>query len=150
MKKKLLNKNQRAFTLFELLLTMSLIAVMFVMSVPLYQNFLYRSEIDDAVNIYYKGLKVAQGNASSGLYDTSWGVAFSNYEIIIFAGSSFSGRNTDHDRVWNIGNRFSLTGLTEITFSKFYGIPSSSGSINITNNGITKTLNINEKGQISY
>ena len=145
-----LNNKKKAFTLFELLLSMSLIAIVFVMSVPLYQNFLYRSEIDDAVNIYYKSLKMAQSYSEDGLFDTSWGVAFSNSEIIVFAGSNFSGRNSLLDKSWNIGGRFTVTGVTEVVFNKFHGTPNTTGNINITNNNITKTISVNAKGQITF
>ncbi len=145
-----LSNKKKAFTLFELLLSMSLIAIIFVMSVPLYQNFLYRSEIDDAVNIYYKSLKMAQSYSEDGFYDTSWGVAFSNYEVIVFSGSSFTGRNATFDRAWSIGNRFTVTGVTEVVFNKLHGTPNTTGAINITNNGITKTITVNAKGQITF
>lgn len=142
--------NKNAFTLFELLLSMSLIAIIFVMSVPLYQNFLYRSEIDDAVNLYYKSLKTAQNFAENGYEDSNWGVAFSSNKVYVFSGSSFSTRDTNLDRTFDISNRINATGLTEVVFSKFYGFPNNTGAITITNVGVTKNINVNAKGQISF
>lgn len=149
MKKDTLNiKN--GFSLIEVLLSMSLLFLAFLISVPLFTSFLFRSEIDDAINVYYRSLRTAQTFAQSSLQDTPWGVRFNAGQVIVFSGTTFASRNVAFDRSFDISTRISATGITEIIFSEITGYPNTSGTITLNGSNVSKQITINARGQISF
>lgn len=143
-------KYKNGFTLVEVMLSMTLLFLVFLLSVPLFQSFLFRSEIDDAVNLYYRSLRTAQSYAQAGFQDTQWGVTFIGNQIIVFSGTSYAARNPIHDRTFDVSTRISVTGITEVVFSELYGYPSLAGTINISGSNVFKTINLNARGQINF
>lgn len=143
-------RKKSGFTLIELLLSMTLLATAFALSVPLFQSFLFRSEIEDALNLSYKSLRIAQVYAESGNQDTQWGVKFQSSQVVVFSGTSYATRNTNFDKTYDLSSRITASGVTEIVFSKIDGFPNTTGTITLNGNNVTKQLVINAKGQINF
>ena len=62
----------RAFTLFEILLVMSLISMIFIFAAPIYSGFLVSNDLTQAENALVQALKRSQSLASSGENDSSY------------------------------------------------------------------------------
>ena len=141
---------QRGFTLLELLLSISLIAVLAGLSMPIYQSFQANNDLDVTINTAVQSLRRAQTLSREVSLDDNWGVYIDNTQIIIFKGISFSelGRDTGYDEVFEIPINTNISGLSEVVFEKMTGFPQSEdvGTITIG----SRNIYINDKGVVSY
>ena len=139
------------FTFIEILLVVALIGVTASVSIPVYQSFKTRNDLDVSSVTIAQSLRRAQllSQASDG--DTSWGVNIAVGSITLFKGISFSARDTDFDEVFSMQTSISVSGLQEIVFEKFTGEPVSTGTITLTSiNNEERSINTNSKGSITY
>src|SRR3990172_8495753 len=118
----------RAFTLFEILLVMSLISMIFIFAAPIYSGFLVSNDLTQAENALVQALKRSQSLASSGENDSSWGVRIQSESITLFSGSSYAARDTTFDEITRISDKISVSGLTEVVFSKQDAEPGTTGT----------------------
>lgn len=140
-----------AFTLFEMLLAMALLAMVAVMSVPVYQSFQVNNELIVTTDSLVQSLRTAQANSRSGNGDSPWGVRVSGGAITVFRGSSYAARNTDYDQVYPISDMISASGINEIVFAKLTGDPTPAGTMTLTSiGGDLRVITINAKGAINY
>lgn len=140
-----------SFTLIEILLSTALIAVIAAFSSPILFGFLANDYLYDSENLLIMSLKRAQLMSQGNLLDSNFGVKFQTASITIFKGDSYATRDTSYDEIYEIPSTITVSGLTEILFSKFSGYPSSTGNIIITaNTGDSKTVTINSKGGLDY
>lgn len=134
-------KVRSGFTLVELLLSVALIGVVSVVSFPITQSFLYQNELIDASNAIVNLSRSAQLKSSAGEDDSVWGISIQSQKVILFDGTSYAGRDTNADEIFIIPAGISLSGVSEFTFSKLHGEPSTTGNIILTNRANqTKTL----------
>lgn len=141
---------KKGFTLIEVILSIFLLSFLFAVSVPVLQSFLFRSELEDATNAYYRSLRTAQTLSQSSFYDSTWGVRYLPGQVVVFSGANYASRDTTRDRSFSISSRVSATGVTEVIFSKLYGYPNTTGNINLIGNGASKVISLNERGQINF
>jgi prepilin-type N-terminal cleavage/methylation domain-containing protein len=145
-----MNKRQ-GFTLIEILLSITCLAIVSAVAIPIYQSFQIRNDLNIASNTVLSSLRRAQiiSQASDG--DTSSGVKLQSASITIFRGVSYAARDITLDEIFDVPTDISFSGVSEIVFSKTFGLPSSTGNIVLTSNiNETKTITINEKGMLSY
>lgn len=142
---------KRGFALIELILVIALIAALAGLSIPVYQSFQVKNDIDIAANTLTQELKRAQilSQASDG--DTSWGVKSQSGSIVLFKGASYSGRDAAYDETFSLPSTITPSGATEIVYAKFTGLPQATGTITLTaSTNETRTITINSKGAVSY
>lgn len=140
----------RGFTLIEVLLSVAFLALIFSFSLPLSQVFQNRNDIDLAVTIIAQTLRRAQVLAEASDSDLAWGVKIQTGIVTLFKGESFITRDPAFDEVLDISPAITLSGLPEVGFSKFSGLPHATGTITLSTTNDSRTLTVNEKGTISY
>lgn len=138
------------FTLVEMLLVISLIAVIGVFSAPVYQNFQNRTDVDIASATLTNSFRLAQAQAMDMVGDESWGVHIGTGSIVIFRGATYATRNTAFDDVYKISSGVQLTGLSEVIFGKMTGMPSATGSVTMQDAGRSVTVSLNPLGVVSF
>ncbi len=142
---------KKGFTLIELLLVVAIVSTIAILSSSFYSRFLTQNDVASTVNQLTTSLSTAQfyaivsrKNATSG-----WGVNIAPSIITIYQGNSYLSRNVSLDEKININPKISVTGATDINFSRVTGIPNSTPTITVSGLGSTKTLSINSYGVVS-
>ena len=137
------------FTLIEVLITIFLIFILasFVVSVGL--NFYKSQQLETHVQEILQTLRRAQSKAMAIELDSSLGVYLTNDNYTLFKGNSYATRDTQYDEVFDLPQIMTVSGLSEIVFSKFEGKPNVIGNIILDSNSENRTININKFGTIS-
>jgi prepilin-type N-terminal cleavage/methylation domain-containing protein len=130
-------KHRAGYTLVEVLVVISVFLLMLTMTLPFLGSF-YRNQNAGA---YCKRVRQSVYRAAyksiAGEHSTPWGVHMNAGSYLLFAGQSFASRITPLDEIVDIPNTMSFTGLPEVIFTKYSGLPKSTGTISIVLNGET-------------
>ena len=141
----------RGFTLPEMLLSVSLLAIIGGMIIPSYHTFLVRNDLDIAAVSLAHNLRQAQSLSQSSDGDMTWGVHLGVGSILLYKGASYVLRDTNYDQNTQIPKSIVPTGLSEITFSKVFGVPNATGTFTIKSQvNEIRNITINEKGMVDY
>lgn len=145
------NSRLAGFTLLELLLSIVIIGTLVGISLPVYESFTRRNDLDLAAQNLAMSLRRAQAYARAVKGDAMWGVAVQSSSVTLYKGTSFAARDTAFDETIAIPGSITPGGLNEVTFSKLNGAPSTTGSFTLqsTTNDI-RTVAINAKGMVEY
>lgn len=143
-------KKSAGFTLLEALLTFGLVAILAGISIPVYQSFQQRNDLDIAANTCVQSLRRAQTLSQATASDSSWGVYISTGNITIYQGTNYASRDENFDEFFSVPVSVSVTGSKEFVFSKMFGLPTAAGSVILASNNQTKTITINSNGTINY
>lgn len=142
---------RRGFSLLEVLLSVSVLAILAGISAPVYFSFLSESNLEVAVLSWVKSLRRAKLLAEASNLDSVWGAKLTSTSAIVFWGSNFSLRDQGRDEVFELSGLGSVAGLTEVYFSKLSGLPSVFGtSTLISQQGEVLEVYLNDKGAINY
>jgi prepilin-type N-terminal cleavage/methylation domain-containing protein len=125
-----LNASRSGFTLIELLLVIGIIGVVGAISIPLYNDFQIRSDLNLATEQASQGLARARILSQSGKGDDNWG--FFVPSGTLYKGISYAERDTEYDEVYPMPSTITTTGLLEVSFSRLEGAPSATGTIVLT------------------
>lgn len=139
------------FTLIEVMLSLATVAIIAGISIPVYQSFQVRNDTEIATIEIAHTLRRAQiiSQASDG--DTSWGVYITNGNVILFKGTSYATRDSTFDEIFDVPGSITPSGVGEVVFEKFTGLPQTTGTITLTSNtNETRNITINAKGMVSY
>ncbi len=146
-----IRSNECGFTLTEILVSVSLIAIAGVILVPLYQSFEQKNQLDLVTLSLAQNFRRSQILAQSVSGDSSWGVKIGTTTATIFKGSSFITRDPSFDETYEFSPTITATGTSEIIFSKLYGLPQPTGTLTLTNSNLdSRNLLIGEKGTITF
>jgi len=145
-------KQEKGFTLIELLLSIIIIVAIVGFATPIYQNFQVKNDLNLAASTVVQTLRRAQVLSQASDGNSSWGVKLQAGSISLFQGNDYLSRNTNYDEVFELSNNIdSSSGIEEVVFTKFTGLPDTTGNVILTiPNGDTKTITINQKGMIEY
>lgn len=139
------------FTLFELVIVVTLVFVAGLIIIPSYRGYALNNELVVTRSVMTQAFNQAQNRARSGEGDSDWGVHLESGKIIVFKGSSFSLYNPATDVEFVIPTGVIITGITDIVFSKLSGLPDWSGEIVLSNNiGQLVVLDFNTQGVTTY
>ncbi len=117
-------KNNKGFTLVEILIVLGLIAILSTMvvmySVTFYGNTLLQEDSEYVLN----ALRKARSYALTGKEDSDWGVKFIEAEdkYVVFKGSRYTERDTDYDLEFDIVSSYQID-FDEVVFEKTTGTP---------------------------
>ncbi len=137
------------FTLIEILLVIIILAVLAGSAIPISINFYKTQQLDTHAKGVVQALRRAQLKAMSIESDSIFGVYLTDDNYILFKGSSFDIRDISYDEVFDLPQIITVSGIQEITFSKFEGMPNTIGNIILNNNGNTRTISINKMGRLN-
>ena len=141
----------KGFTLIEMLLTLTIIALLAGLSAPIYMSFQGRNDLNVANSVVVSSLRRAQTLARAMEDDQSWGVHLESLQATIFSGKDYASRDTENDEIFVIAPTITFTGITEVVFDRFTGETSDIGGIIInSNNNDSRTITINKKGMLQY
>lgn len=144
-------KRVTGFTLLEVLLSIAIIGILAGISMPIYQSFQVKNDLDVAVNTIVQTLRRAQLLSQAVDGDSSWGVYMQNGSITLFQGADYSSHDSNFDEVFDVPTSITFSGIQEIVFTKFSGEPQTTGIITLNSStNETRTITINEKGMVSY
>jgi len=139
---------KKGFTIVETMLTLGIIAITAGMSVPMYQNYQIRSDLDLAVAQTLHNLSSAQLKSQSGEEDGQWGVSIEDGTV--FMGENYITRDTDFDDTIALPAGISVFGIEEVIYSRVDGIPSPTGDIILeAANGERRIITITADGTLS-
>lgn len=141
--------NNKGFTLIELLLVMAIMMIVGSFSTPLYSRFLVQNSVDNHVNQLASQFRKAQLYSMIGRQNGNWGVTISEGNIILFQGDSFATRNTALDERFALNSSISISGFTEVVYTRVTGLPSATPTITLRGNNSVKTITVNSMGVVN-
>ena len=141
--------NQKAFTLPEVLIIVVIISILVSLTLPLGLDFYRSQQLETHTQGIIQTLRRAQLKAMSSETDSSFGVYLTNENYTLFQGDSYNTRSAQFDEVFYLPAVLTLSGLSEIVFSKSEGEPNVAGDIILKSDSETRTININEMGRIN-
>lgn len=152
----------RAFTIIEIVIVVAVISVVSLVSAPLGIQFFYsqtlvgaQSQLGDALTRARSQSIVQKNDAQYGVCliptgDESGSIAsYTLYQGA--AGTDCASHTAGVDEPYPALDGMIITfpgSATEINFAKHSGLPSATGTISLTWNGLTKTLTIDSQGTI--
>ena len=139
------------FSLLEVLLSVTLIGVLGAVGAPLYLRLQVRNDLDLATVSVAHSWRRAQILSQGAEGDSNWGVKVQTEGIVLFKGTSYAGRDSSFDEIYEMPAVISPSGLTEVTFSKVFGRAQTTGTLTLTSlNGELHSLTLNVYGMVEY
>ena len=144
-------QGQRGFTLLEILLVLAMISIIAGFSIPVYQSFQVKNDLDISANTIASSFRRAQVLAEASDGDSQWGVKVLSGSITLFQGSSYAGRVAAFDEVFTVPTSITPSGLNEVVFDRLTGQALSTGTVTMTaTTGQVRTIAITSKGTVTY
>ena len=147
-------RGQAGFTLLEMLLSVAIISMLAGASLPVYETFVRRNDLDLTAQGIASMLRRAETYARAVNYDNDWSVEIQSSEVTMFQGTNFAGRDTSFDETLSIPATVTPSGTGEVRFTKFTAAPNAAAvttpiTLTSTANN-TRTITLNAKGMVDY
>ena len=143
--------NQNGFTLIEVLLSVAILTLLTGLSLPVYETFMRRNDLDLTTQQVAAALRRAQTYARSVNRDSVWGVEVQTGTVTLFQGTNFATRNQNYDETFSIPSTVTASGLSGVQFAKLNETPNTTGTITLTSNAnASRTITVNAKGMVEY
>lgn len=137
------------FTLLELTLVVALMFMVGAFVSPIGISF-YRSQLlNDSVESLVGSLRQAQAFSLTGKNNHSFGIYIQTDSYTLFEGDTYSTRLISEDVVFPIIPAISMSGLSEIVFTKLTGEPNVFGEIIVASETREKQIEILTSGNIN-
>lgn len=142
----------RGFTLLEMLLSVSILALIAGISLPVFVSLQTRQDVVLAEKSAAEALRRAQQYSATGRLDSGWGVHFQAGSITVYKGTSYAARDAGYDEADVLPPTITMSYLGDVNFSKLYAIPDVSGVQTFSSqvDATTQTLTLNAKGMVDY
>lgn len=139
------------FTMIEIALSLSILLIIFTMTVPVYHKFMVRNDLDVAVMSLVENFRRAQILSQITDGDSSWGVRTATGSILLYKGVNYATRDQAYDEDTLVSTSIIFSGITNVVFSKQTGIPQSTGTTTLTSTtNEVRNVTINQKGMVDY
>lgn len=132
----------------EFLIVGATIILLSGLFLPMGFGFFRTQNVDEAREDVITILRRAQSQALFQKNDSSFGAKFLADSYILFQGNSYAARQQSEDEVFIIPPGITISGLGEVVFRKFTGIPDVTGVVNIASGSYTKNIDINNQGKV--
>lgn len=143
-------KKRSGFTLVEIILSIAIITILSGIGIPVYQSLQSRNDLDLTVDAWAQSLRRAQILSRAVDSDTSWGVHVQGGETTLFKGTSYAARDEGFDETFTVPGIISGSGITEVVFAKFTGLPQTTGSTTFSTAYDSRVVTISSKGTVDY
>jgi len=153
-------KNNKSFTLIEILIVIGITLILTAAVAPIYGNLQVSSQLNENSCQIIQSLRLARERSVARLNNASHGVYFEidalGYQdkYVLYQGSNYDSRDSSYDREVILDEVLSLSlpgevSEYEINFSKGLGVPIATGIITLTHdvNG-TRQIIINSLGMV--
>lgn len=141
---------KKGFTLIEILLTTVMIGVVVAYSVQISLNFLKQNDVILSTMTLVMQLRKAQIHSLEQKNGGGWGVHVEPGTVTLFCGTTYASRTTDLDESLALPASIQISGLTDIVFSPFTGLPQTVGTYTFTSSTYVSNVSINTKGALTY
>lgn len=138
------------FTLIEVLLSVALIGLIAGIGAVVFQQLQSRNDLNVAAATVAASERRAQALSRAVDSDTTWGVRTDVGTVTIFQGASYASRNAAFDEVSTVSPAITPSGLQEVVFAKFTGLPQTTGTLTLTGPNDSRTLTLNAQGTVIY
>lgn len=140
----------RGFTLFEMVLSVGILALFATLIVPLSQSLQNRNALESAAQTVSLALREAQARAIAGEGDNDWGVYLQDGSVTLFQGNGY-GDNPSSEDEHTFSPTVTVSGEVEIVFEKLTGETDDTDDLVLTGpDGEVHTISVNAKGTIDY
>ncbi len=144
------NSKREAFTLIEVLISLTLTALLARAGIPLvmdsYRTYLLASEVRTAVSI----MRRAESFAMSNQGQSAHGVRILADQFLLFRGASYASRTQAYDEAFPRLSGITISGPDEVVFASVSGLPSATGTIGLSNGPKSANITVNSQGSISF
>jgi prepilin-type N-terminal cleavage/methylation domain-containing protein len=123
-------KEAKGFSLLEMVMVIAVLGVISSATIPMYRKYQVNSDLNNAQALITQGISRARELAQSGKNDSAWG--FSPQNGTLYQGNSYPARTTTSDELYAIPSTITVSGITDISFTKISGKPSTNGNITLT------------------
>lgn len=121
---------RRAFTVLEVTVIMAILAIAAGLAIPAYRRHQIRNDLAITAEQIVQAIGRAQLLSQTGEEEDSWG--FHVATGTLYRGTAYSARDTDYDETYTFPSTVATSGLSEVFFSRIFGLPSATGSIILT------------------
>lgn len=136
-------RRQAGISLIELLLVISIVAIIAASATPFLSNFILRNNLSTTTDKVISTFRKAQGYAMDGKNNLVWGVCLFDSSLRLYQDTCAS---PDFFEDFSIPSSVTVSGLVDTTFSKLHGEPSNILLINISTEIDSSTVAINAVG----
>lgn len=140
----------KGFTLIEVILVLALIAIITVGGLTLDQIGGSRRGAQAAGQTTASALRNAQVRSRAMVGDDAWSVRISSRSAAVFRGASFDGRDISEDRILEFAEPVSVSGGTDVVFTKGAWAPQEAASVSLAIDDDLWHVRVNGEGAISY
>ncbi|MDD4062226.1 MAG: LamG domain-containing protein [Candidatus Pacebacteria bacterium] len=110
------SKRQKGFTFIELMLVVSMIAMLSAMTIPISFGSLKKQSVEEEASQLLSVLRQTQAKSMKGRDDSLWGVYFTPETYTSFKGNSYEERDPLYDEVFELYSDITIAGAPEIVF----------------------------------
>lgn len=144
-------RGQAGFTLIELLLSITIIGILSGLSLPVYESFARRNDLDITTQSAVNAIRRGESYARAVQGDSTWGVKFDSTGVTLFKGATYASRDTAYDETIDVPGSVTVSGLSEVLFTKLTAAPSTTGTVTFTSStNDVRTVTLNAKGMVDY
>jgi len=144
-------RDQLGFTLIELLLSIAIIGMLSGLSLPVYESFARRNDLDVATLSVVNAIRRSETYARAVQGDSTWGMRFQTSGVTLYKGATYASRDANFDETIDVPDSVTVSGLSEVQFAKLTAAPSTTGTVTFTSTtNDTRTLTLNAKGMVDY
>lgn len=147
-------KKNKGITIFEVLITITILAILLIVGLPSFQNTKHKNILKSSVAEVASAIDKARSQSISSINSSEYGVHFEASKAVIFTGIVYSAGSSSNEDVSIASpgtiSAISLTGgATELYFDRLSGEPSKTGTVTITVGSFSETITINATGTVS-
>jgi len=144
-------RQEKGFTLLEMLISVTIISVLVGVSVPIYESFVRQNDLNLTEYAIVNMLRRAESYARANNTDNVWSVEIQSTAATLFQGTSFASRNTNYDETYTFPSSVTPSGITEVQFAKMTALPNTTGTITLTSTtSDAQVITINAKGMVDF
>lgn len=139
------------FTLIEVLLSVAIIGLLVGISLPVYESYSRRNDLDVTTQGAVAMFRRAATYARSMNEDAAWSVRVETGKMTLYQGTDYVNRDTATDETLIIPSSITSDYAGDVQFAKLTATPSITGSMTLTSTtNDTRTITLNAKGMVDF